>query len=339
MKRIVTRKTAVVLFAFLATAGLIFGASASISTPRSLVITPAKTRIDTPQIFCANTTNGSINITICAPNSGTGATGLPAGFSLQWMTCSDFAANGNQWVDSDDPRICKASFSGNADSSRYDLAPGECVTVNVGDFLFDNGASTNCAGSLECETCYVFRAFGHATNNLNRSEFTNNLSCSTAGCSSQCEDDDTCEFCNCCVISALSWSNGGPCGDAFWQFPVTSLTLGTVTYTDLELCAILNTPANGNSLIALAQELIAAKLNQISINNQTQQLGVSLCSGYTCEEVAMIARCIADADAVIGGLVVPPHGNGFLDSTATASLIACLHTFNGSELGVDGCPD
>jgi hypothetical protein len=340
MKRIITRKTAVVLFTFLATAGLIFGVNASISTPRSLLVTAAKDgRIDTPEIFCASTTKGSINITVCAPNSGTSATGLPAGFSLQWMTCNDFAANGNQWVDADDPRLCKASFSGNANSSSYDLAPGECVTVNVGDFLFDNGASTNCAETLQCDTCYVFRAFGHASNNLNRSEFTSNLNCSTTDCSSQCEDDDTCEFCNCCVISARSWGNGGPCGSAFWQFPVTSLTLGTVTYTDLELCAILNTPANGNSLIALAQELIAAKLNQISINNQLQGFPVTFCSGYTCEEVAMIARCIADADAVIGGLVIPPHGNGFLDSNATGSLIACLHTFNGSELGVDGCPD
>jgi hypothetical protein len=96
--------------------------------------------------------------------------------------------------------------------------------------------------------------------------------------------------------------------------------------------------ANGNSLIALAQELIAAKLDQISINNQLPQQ-VSLCSGYTCQELAMIASCIADADALIGGLVIPPHGDGFLDSTATASLIACLHTFNEGELGVDGCPD
>lgn len=258
------------------------------------------------------------------------------------MTCSDFAANGNQWVDSDDPRLCKASFSGNANSSRYKLAAGQCVTVNLGEFLFDNGASTNCSGNLQCGTCYVFRAFGHATNDLNRSEFTSNLSCSTVDCGSQCEDGDSCEFCNCCVIDAVHWPVFGPPGCAAFtlnQWPATSLVLGAVTYTDLQLCEILHTPANGNGLIGLAQELIAAKLNQISVNNQIGQLGVSLCSGYTCEEMAMIARCIADADAIIGDLVVPPHGSGFLDSTSTNSLIACLHTFNGSNLGVDGCPD
>jgi hypothetical protein len=255
------------------------------------------------------------------------------------MTCSDYAANGNQWFASDDPRLCKASFSGNANSSRYNLAPGDCVTINVGDFLLDNGASTTCSNDLQCDTCYVFRAFGHAASDLNRSEFTNNLSCSTADCSSQCEDDDSCEFCNCCVISAISWGNGAPCGNAFWQFPVTSLTLGTVTYTDLQLCEILNTPANGNVLLALAQELIAAKLNQISSRIQLQGHGISLCSGYSCEEVAMVERCVAEADALIGSLVVPPFGNGSIDPTVADSLITCLRAYNGSTLGVDGCPD
>jgi hypothetical protein len=257
------------------------------------------------------------------------------------MTCDEYAANGNQWYLSDDPRLCKASFSGNANLSRYNLAPGECVTVNVGAFLFDEGASASCAGSLQCGTCYLFRAFGHATNALKRSEFTNNLSCSTRGCGSQCEDGNSCEFCNCCVIDAIHWPTEGPPGCAAFtrnQWPVTSLTLGTVTYTDLELCQIFNTPANGNGLLALAQELIAAKLNQIIIEIQLQRLQVSLCSGYTCEEVAMIARCIADADALIGGLVIPPLGTGFLDSTVTDSLTTCLRAYNGSTLGVDGCP-
>ena len=335
MERIRTRKTAVAVLAFVASAGLIFGVSASSSGPRSVTTAKAE-RIDTPQIFCASTTQTSINITVCAPNSGTGATGLPAGFSIQWMTCDEYAANGNQWYPSDDPRLCKASFSGNANSSRYALAPGACVTVNVGAFLFDEGTSTTCSSSLQCGKCYVFRAFGHATSEFNRSEFTNNLNCSAPDCGSLCEDVDSCEFCNCCVITALSWGNGGPCGDAFWQFPVTSLALGTVTYTDLELCQILNTPANGNVLLALAQELVAAKLNQISTRIQ---LPGGQCSGYTCEEIAMVERCVAEADALIGSLVVPPFGNGSIDPTVAGSLITCLRAYNGSTLGVDGCPD
>ena len=347
MKRTITLKYAVILFACLSISGLIFGGSAGITpSARPLASAPSsagasKTRIDTPQIFCASSAQTSINITVCAPNSGINPTGLPAGFSLQWVTCSDYAANGNQWFSSDDPRLCKASFSGNANMSRYNLAPGQCVTVNVGDFLFDNGASTTCAGTLQCETCYVFRAFGHATSDLNRSEFTNNLSCSTPGCGNACEDGDSCEFCNCCVLDIPNWRIRGPEGCNVFhanEWPATSLKLGTVTYTDAELCQILNTPANGNGLLALAKELIAAKLNQISIEIQLQRLGVSLCSGYTCEEVAMVDRCIADADALIGGLVIPPLGTGFLDSTVTDSLTTCLRAYNGSTLGVDGCP-
>jgi hypothetical protein len=71
--------------------------------------------------------------------------------------------------------LCKASFSGNANLSRYNLPAGGCVPVNLGEFLFDEGASTNCARALVCGTDYVFRAFGHATNALNRSDFTANL--------------------------------------------------------------------------------------------------------------------------------------------------------------------
>jgi hypothetical protein len=108
---------------------------------------------------------------------------------------------------------------------------------------------------------------------------------------------------------------------------------------DLQLCQILNTPADGNGLIVLAKELIAAKLNLASIRIQLNGFEVSSCIGYSCEEVAMINRCIADADALIGGQVIPPHGSGFLDSTVTDSLTTCLRAFNESTLGVGGCPD
>src|ERR1041384_5132250 len=137
----------------------------------------AKTTLSTPTITCNGSTQTSINILVTA-----GATGAPAGFSLQWMTADDYAANGNQWYDSDDARLCKASFSGNANLSRYNLGASESVSVNVGEFLIDNGASTNCPDLLTCGTDYVFRAFAHATNSQNRSNFTDNLTCATLEC-------------------------------------------------------------------------------------------------------------------------------------------------------------
>jgi hypothetical protein len=259
----------------------------------------------------------SRSVTICAPGSGTG---LPAGFSLQWMTCDAYAANGNQWFDSEDLRLSKASFSGNANASRYNLAPGECVTVNIGDFLFDAGASTNSSGNLTCGTCYVFRAFGHATNTLDRSAFTNDLNCSTLDCGGGE---------NQCTFTFSEWrAFGPPCDPGFDNLVtvantplVTPLTLGTVAYNDAQLVCILGTSANDNGLIALAHQLIAAKLNAAKNGSLPPS----------------VAACVADADALIGGLVIPPVGTGFLDPSATPELTSCLANYNGGGVGPGVC--
>ena len=78
-------------------------------------------------------------------------------------------------------------------------------------------------------------------------------------------------------------------------WPVSSLTLGSGSYTQSELLQILNSPVAGNGLISLAHQLIAAKLNVASGAN-----------------ASAIASTIAAADALIGGLVVPPVGAGSL---------------------------
>ena len=102
-----------------ATAGVIAsGASVSV------LAAPPKPKMSTPLLHVGTSTQASINIEVCG-----GATGAPAGFSLQWMTAAAYAANGNQWYLSEDVNLCKASFSGNANLARYTLAPGECVTV------------------------------------------------------------------------------------------------------------------------------------------------------------------------------------------------------------------
>jgi hypothetical protein len=267
-----------------------------------------KTKMDTPAITCAGSTQVSINIKVCA-----GATGAPAGFSIQWMTAADYAANGG-WRLSDDPLLCKASFSGNANLSRYILGANECVTVNLGEFQFDNGASTNCAGALVCGTEYVFRAFAHANSSLTRSDFTGNLSCSTL----PCRQGDTCTF------TQGYWKTHGPAGCVTGNntnvWPVTSLTLGTVSYTDLQLCSIFNTPAKGNGLIALAHQLMAAKLNVAKGADPTDA-----------------TASIAAADALIGGLVVPPVGTGFLDPADTSALTTALTNYNEGATGPGHC--
>ena len=266
------------------------------------------TKMSTPSLSCGVSTKVSIQVTFTA-----GATGAPAGFSLQWMTLADYVANGSVWTSSDDPGLCHASFSGNANSSRYNLAAGESVTISIGDLLFDNGTSASCVEPLACGTTYVFRAFAHANSTYSRSEFTANLQCSTL----PCEDLQLG-----CTYTQGYWKTHGPIptGNNINQWPVTSLSLGTVSYTDLELQAIFDKPAAGNGLISLAHQLIAAKLNIANGADGTA-----------------VAAAITAADALIAGLVVPPVGSGSLPPSATSSLTTTLTSYNEGIIGPGHC--
>ena len=272
----------------------------------------AKGAMSTPTISCGAIAPVSINVLFCAGSP----TGAPAGFSLQWLTVDQFAAgpdgitgtaDDNTWRDSSDLSMCKASFSGNANGSRYNLAKGECASVQAGDNLFDDpGASSNCANTpLLCGTSYVFRSFSHANSTFNRSAFTPTLVCTT----SACEQDNGCTF-----------------TQGFWKthaedWPVASVTVGTVTYSQADLLAIFNTSPAGNGLITLAHQLIAAKLNVAGGADDSS-----------------IAGAIAAADTLIGGLVIPPIGSGSLPPSATSSLTATLDSFNQGIIGPGHCP-
>lgn len=288
---------------------------------------PSAGKITTPTLECGAGTQTSINVIVGAPAGGTG---LPAGFSLQWITADALAkgpdgitgtADDNTWPASDSEALCKGSFSGNANLSRYNLAAGESVSVNVGDFLLDQGASTNCSGELECGTTYAFRAFGHATNTLNRSDFTANHFCSTLACGGgDCGDQG-------CTRTQGYWKTHGPEGCATGNntnvWSVTNLSLGSTNYTDLQVCSILNQPVGGNGILALAHQLIAAKLNIAS--------GASVPNG--------VASCISAADSLINGQVIPPVGAGSLDPGATNTLTTCLREYNEGDTGPGHCQD
>ncbi len=104
-------------------------------------------------------------------------------------------------------------------------------------------------------------------------------------------------FAACCAAPPCPLSQG------FWKnhpgaWPVTSLTLGGITYTQAQLLAILNTPIGagkkaGASLI-LADQLIAALLN--------------IANG---SDSAPISATIADAQSLLTGCFLPcgsdPH--------------------------------
>lgn len=119
-----------------------------------------------------------------------------------------------------------------------------------------------------------------------------------------------------CTLTQGYWKNH----PVAW--PVSSLTLGTVPYTKVQLLTILKTPVKGNGLISLSHQLIAAKLN--------------IASGASS---ASIASAIASADTLIGNKVVPPVGSGFLSPSSTSSLTSVLDNFNSGTTGPGHCSE
>jgi len=100
----------------------------------------------------------------------------------------------------------------------------------------------------------------------------------------------------------------GQKSQGFWKnaetWPVASLMLGSTSYTKAQALSILGQPAQGNGLIILAYQLIAAKLN---VANGSDPTG--------------IASTIVAADALIGNKVVPPV-NGSTDSVSPTTIEA-----------------
>jgi hypothetical protein len=277
--------------------------------------------MNTPLLSCGAITSVTFDVAVCA-GAGTGA---PAGFSLQWITAGQLALgpdgiagtlDDNTWPASDSLDLCKASFSGNANGSSYNLGTGQCTSAQIGDNLFDDpGASSNCASiPLACGTTYAVRGFAHATSSLNRSAFTPNLFCTTAAC----------EPSGGCTLTQGYWKTHGPAatGNNTNEWPVTDLMLGSVSYDQLQLQSIFNTQAQGNGLLSLAHQLIAAKLNVANGADDSS-----------------IAGAIVSADALIGSLVVvvPPVGAGSLPSSATSALTATLASFNEGLIGPGHC--
>jgi hypothetical protein len=281
-------------------------------------------------LTCAGATQAALIIDVKA-----GASGAPAGFSLQWMSLQAWEDNGGAWYDSDDSRLCKQSFSGQPSftgntTSRWELGPDKDVQIHLGDFLYDEtGASGDLSTGREaciplCGTDYVFRAFAHASRFNSRSAFS---FISNNGSPNLVEPGFTCSTDPCnggCSYTQGYWKTHGPAGCQTGNntntWPVSGLTLGTVAYTDLQLCSILNTSPAGNGLISLAHQLITAKLN------------AALNGGPACA-----AGDIATADGLIGNKVVPPVGAGTLSSGAVSGLVNSLTDFNEGETCLQHC--
>jgi hypothetical protein len=84
--------------------------------------------------------------------------------------------------------------------------------------------------------------------------------------------------------------------------------------------AILDNPAQGNGLVILTHQLIAAKLN--------------IANGA---DPSAVQQALTDADNMIGGLVVPPIGSGYLSSDQTSDLTETLTEYNEGTIGPGHC--
>jgi cysteine-rich repeat protein len=141
-----------------------------------------------------------------------------------------------------------------------------------------------------------------------------------AGCSEMTSSDsalsghdDSAVAAGDCTLTQGYWKNH----PGAW--PVSSLKLGTVTYSKAELIAILKTPVKGNGLFQLAHQLIAAKLN--------------IAAG--ADDVSIKASITA-ADALIGSLVI---GQDALETSQTSELTGKLDAFNSGSVGPGHCGD
>lgn len=103
-------------------------------------------------------------------------------------------------------------------------------------------------------------------------------------------------------------------------WPVNTVTLGTITYNAAQLLLILNQPVQGNGLVSLSQQLIAAKLNVAQGADATP-----------------VATTITSADALIAGRVCPPIGTGALLPAQVSSLVSTLDSYNNGLLGPYHC--
>jgi hypothetical protein len=152
---------------------------------------------------------------------------------------------------------------------------------------------------------YAFRAFAHANNQFQRSPFSYGQ-CSTTRCGGGAGG---------CTYTQSYWKNHP---DAW---PIQTVMLGTINYTQVQLLQIFNRPAAGNGLVALAHQLITAKLNIANGANPSA-----------------IQTTVTRAGALIGTLIVPPISNGILSTGATSTLTNALDNYNLGVTGPGHCP-
>lgn len=271
-----------------------------------LMIVPvvASAALDTPSVSLVQRGHGKLVLDVTAGPSGT-----PDGFAMYWMTRTDYEDYGSVWPDLITyPGLNWAFFTGTptlntfGQYTTFKLGSNQTIRVELGDLEGESGLSTNYRDEMISDVDYVVCAFAIGGSSGSRSAYSLNA-----------EGTPTTQGTNCTYTQGY-WKTH----DTAW--PVFSLTLGTVNYNQAQLLSILGQPTGGNGLVSLAKQLIAAKLN---IQNGAD--------GST------IAATILAADALIGGLVIPPVGAGFLNPSSTSALTQALDDYNNGITGPGHC--
>ncbi|MGY2131519.1 hypothetical protein ACW9KT_04800 [Hymenobacter sp. HD11105] len=142
-----------------------------------------------------------------------------------------------------------------------------------------------------------------------------------------------------CTYTQGFWKNHGPNPSGNnsneWDYNTNTfgMTLGTITYTASQLQRIFETPVQGNGLISLAHQLIAAKLN-VANGASTTIAPTALPGGGTTTSILDV---ITAANTLIGSRVIPPIGSGSLAPKTTSALTGILGAYNEGTIGPGHC--
>jgi len=229
-----------------------------------------------------------------------GATGAPSGFTVEWMLKSDYDAYGWDPVYGEYYCYCWGTPTWNMGAA-FTLPANGSHQIELGDTFDETGVTVDYSAELAPGTDYVFRAYVNSDPYWAASAYSQTIVATT-------------QLQTGCTFTVGYWKNHPE------AWPVNNLTLGTVNYTQAELLQILNTPAGGNGLLILAHQLIATKLNVANGADPTP-----------------VAANIANADLLIGGLVIPPIGAGFLAPATVNADATALDNYNNGNTSVPHC--
>lgn len=273
----------------------------------SFAAAPARAQYDVPSMALLSVDRSSATIEVAA-----GATGAPAGFRVDWMTEADYIALGGWPADPYHPSNQRCDFLGAPTLTvtegvpHYLLAGGSSIRIELGDLFDETGAFATYQDELPAGAAFRARVQALSAGGVEAgSAWSQDFVFQTLAETNQD-----------CTYTQGYWKNH----PSAW--PVSSLTIGGVSYSQAELLDIFDEPAAGNGAIFLAHQLIAALLN--------------IANGASA---TTIQDAIDDADALFAacGSAIPPVGTCFIHPSLATDLTEELDSFNNGKLGPPHC--